>query len=137
MYGWVVLCGVRWGLDAQVFPMVMKGNFSSQVYLGWDERPPMGRVVASKRLRDEGLHTFLGMVGYCTKDSKEKHFELVHRNVIADDMNEGKMKHVEFEKVGLNNHVSLSHSNILQSAHQHALLRMRKHLGATLANTFT
>ena len=53
------------------FQMVMKGNIRSlpmlnkilKVCLGWDECPPMGRVVTSKRLRDEGLHTFLGMVG--------------------------------------------------------------------------
>ena len=52
------------------------------------------------------------------RDNREKHFEFVHHNVIAIDMNKGKMKYTKFGKVGLNNHVSLSHSNILQSAHQ-------------------
>ena len=106
--------------------MMAKGNFGSlpvlykklEVCLGWDESPPMGHVVTSKRLRDEGLHTFLGMVGYYMKDNRIKHFEFVHHNVIAIDMNKGKMKYTKFGKVGLNNHVSLSHSNILQSAHQ-------------------
>lgn len=59
-----------------------------------------------------GLHTFKGMLGYCTKGNMEEHFEFVHHNVYVDDINEGKMEYVKFMKVGLNNCVSLSHSNI-------------------------
>lgn len=29
-----------------------------------------------KMLRDEGLHTFLGMIGYCMKDNGEEHLSL-------------------------------------------------------------
>lgn len=43
--------------------------------------------------------------------SKE-HFEFVHQNVYADDMNEGKLEYVKFGKVTPNNHVSLSHGSI-------------------------
>ena len=32
---------------------------------------------------------FGGMVGYCLRDKGEEHFEFVHRNVSANDMNEG------------------------------------------------
>ena len=35
----------------------------------------MGHVVSCKRLRDEGLHTLLGMVGCCMKDNGKEHFE--------------------------------------------------------------
>lgn len=48
------------------------------------------------------------------KDNGEEHFEFVHRNVSAEDMNDGKMEYTKFGKVGLNNCVILSHSNILQ-----------------------
>ena len=47
------------------------------------------------------------------KDNGEDHFDFVHRNVSAGDMNEGKLECTKFEKVGLNNHVSLSHSQKL------------------------
>jgi hypothetical protein len=70
------------------FQMVMKGNFSSllmlnkniKVYLDWDLNPPMSHVVSCKDLRDESLHKFKGMVGYCMKDNGEEHFEFIHHN---------------------------------------------------------
>ena len=49
---------------------------------------------------------------------EEEHFWFVHPNVSTEDMNEGKLEYAKFGKVGLNNHVSLSPSNILQRAHQ-------------------
>jgi hypothetical protein len=68
------------------------------------------------------------------KDNGEKHFEFVHHNVSMDDMNDGKLEYTKFGKVNLNNCVSLSHSKILQRAHQWAHCCMKKHLGATLPN---
>ena len=61
--------------------------------LGWDVSPLTGYVVSCKKLRDEGLHTFKGMVGYCMKDNGEKHFEFVHHNLSLDDMNEDKLEY--------------------------------------------
>ena len=66
--------------------------------------------------------------------SREKHFEFVHHNVSANDMS-GNMEHTKFGKVGLNNHVSLSHGNVLQRAHQWTHFRIKKHFGVTLART--
>ena len=62
--------------------------------------------------RDEGLHTFLGMVGYCMKDNEEEHLEFVHHNASTKDMDEGKMEYAKLGKVGLNDCVSHSHSDI-------------------------
>ena len=42
---------------------------------------------------------------------------------------------MKFGKVGLKNHVSLSHSNILQKAHQWAQFCMEKYLGVSLLDT--
>lgn len=50
---------------------------------------------------------FLGMVGYCTKDCGADHFEFVHYDVFAKDMNERKMKYANFGKVSFNNRVNL------------------------------
>lgn len=58
------------------------------------------------------------MVGYCMKRSILSLSITI--NVYAEHMNEGEMKHAKFGKVGLNNHVNLSPSNILQRAHQWA-----------------
>ena len=125
------------------FQMMVKENFSSllvlnkkiKVCLGWDVSSPTDHVVPCKKLRDEGLHTFKGMLGYCMKDNGEAHFEFVHHNILADDMSDGKMEYENFGKVGLNNHMSPSHSNILQRAHQWSHFHMKKHLGATLPGT--
>lgn len=125
------------------FQMVVEGNFSSlpvlnrtiKICLGWDLSPPTGRVVSCRKLRDKGLHTFKGMVGYCMEDNGEEQFEFVHHNLTMKDMNDGKLEYVKFRKIGLNNRVCLSHSNILQRAHQWARFRMQKHLGVTLPIT--
>ena len=122
--------------------MVVKGNFSSlhmlnkkiEVVVGWHENPLIGHVVSCKKMRDEGFHNFLDMVGYCMKDNGEDCFEFVHHNVLGDDMNEGNMEYAKIGKVGLKNHVSLSHSNVLQRANQWAILCMKEHLGVSLHN---
>ena len=128
--------------------MGFKGNISSlmlsnkkkkkrqKICLGWDENPPTAHVVSCKRLREESLLTFKDMVGCCVENNGEEHFEFECRNVYADDMNEGKMEYTKFGKVGLNNnHLSFSHSNILQRAHQGGVFCKNKYLGVTLAMT--
>ena len=81
----IALCSVEQGgvlTDKHFQMMVVKGDFSSlpvlnkriEVCLRCDECPLICHVVSCKRLRDEGLRTFSGMVGYCTKDNREEHF---------------------------------------------------------------
>lgn len=80
------------------FQMLWKGNFSSlpvlnqkiKICLGRNECPLTSHALSCKRLRDKGLHTFLGIVGFCLKDNVEEHFEFVHHNVSMDNMNEVK-----------------------------------------------
>lgn len=63
--------------------------------------PPMDHMVYCKWLRNDGLHTFLGMVGYCMKNNGEEHLEFVHLNVLVEDMNDDKMEYAKFGKVDL------------------------------------
>ena len=49
----------------------------------------------------------------------------MHQNASVDDMNEGKINYAKFGKVGLNNHVSFSHHNILHMVHQWANFCMK------------
>ena len=86
-------------------------NKKMKVCLRWHENLATKYVVPRKKLRDEGLHTFLGMVGYCMKEMMMSVLSLCII-VLANDMNEGKTEYANFKKVGLNNCVSLSHSNI-------------------------
>ena len=70
------------------------------------------------------------------KNNREENFESVRHIVLVEDMNDGILEHAKFGKVGLNNCVSLLHSNILQKAHQWAHFRMKNYLGATLPGIF-
>ena len=65
----------------------------------------------------------------------KEHFKFMHHNVLAKDINDGKMEFVKFRKVGLNDRVSPSHSNILQRAHQWAHFHMKKNSSISLAWT--
>ncbi len=41
-----------------------------------------------KRLKGVGMHTYVGMIGYCLKDQGEEHFQFYHKNVNSKHMQE-------------------------------------------------
>ena len=47
-----------------------------KTYLGWNDvkKAPVGHHILTKTLRNTGLHTFIGMLGYYIKDKGEDHF---------------------------------------------------------------
>jgi hypothetical protein len=56
--------------------------------LGWDDV-----IIASPRhhvhyklLKGVGMHTYIGMIGYCLKDQGEEHFQFCDRNVSFEKM---------------------------------------------------
>jgi hypothetical protein len=59
--------------------MAVKGDLSGllvlnntiKVALGWAANPPTCHEASCKKLRDESLHNFLGLVGYCMMDIGE------------------------------------------------------------------
>lgn len=59
----------------------------------------------------------------------------MHHNVLAEDINDGKLEYAKVEKDSTNNCVSLSHNNIFQKAHQWASFRMKKRLGIIVPKT--
>lgn len=109
-----------WCIDPHALSNGYEGEFSClpilhkkmKVCLSWDVSPRTGHVVFCKKLRDEDLHSFKGMIGYCVKGNGEEHYECVHDNVSANDTNDGKMEYVKFGNFGLDNSVSLSHCNV-------------------------
>lgn len=63
-------------------------NKQINICLGWDGSPSTYHDLSGKKLRDEILHTFKGMVGYCMKDNGEEHFKFV--TISTENMNNGK-----------------------------------------------
>jgi len=57
--------------------------------LGWGkpETRPTNAHLSVKVLSQNGLHTFSGLVGYCVKDEREDHFQLVSFNISEADFN--------------------------------------------------
>lgn len=53
-----------------------------------------GIGVQSKRLSGQGIHTWLGMVGYCTKDIKLPHFVCLIHNISKQELESGRMEHI-------------------------------------------
>ncbi|KAL3696184.1 hypothetical protein R1sor_010260 [Riccia sorocarpa] len=56
----------------------------------WLEDGPLGGSICIKSLRDKGLHTIVGIIGYCLKDEKEEHFRMFQKNVTDRQMDEGR-----------------------------------------------
>ena len=67
-----------------------------------------------KKLRDEGLHIFKGMMGYCMKDIGKEHLKFIHHNVSIYEMSEHNLEYANSGKIGSNSCVYLSHSNIFK-----------------------
>ena len=57
-----------------ILVVVPISNKKIRVALGWEHNSLVGHVVSCKKLRYEGLYTFLGMIRYCMKDKEEDPF---------------------------------------------------------------
>jgi len=55
-------------------------------YFQWNkvETTPVGHHILTKTFHNSGLHTFIGMLGYCFKDKGQDHFECVDKNVTPE-----------------------------------------------------
>ncbi|KAL3677619.1 hypothetical protein R1sor_027567 [Riccia sorocarpa] len=62
--------------------------------IDWHEGAPPGASVCVKSLTQKGLHTVLGMIGYCHKDEDEMHFRVFHKNVTDQQIEEGRKHYV-------------------------------------------
>jgi len=105
-----------------------------KTHLGWDKpgAAPMGHHILTKTLRNTGLHTFIGMLGYCIKDQGEDHFDCVHHNVTDEQMKEGVEEYVKYGTPFTKNRVILTHQNVIEKA---ATFYKFKQLGSTLPGT--
>ncbi|KAL3700532.1 hypothetical protein R1sor_018554 [Riccia sorocarpa] len=87
--------------------------------LDWDERwPPCGTICA-KSVKNNGLHTFTGLVGYCLKDEHEIHFRVWSKNVTEIQKEQGRKMHIIYGSSVYKNRVEITPSNILGRALQY------------------
>ena len=66
--------------------------------MGWNNkatRPP-GSKIKITCLKDCELHTYEGMLGYCTKDEGKAHYEVIMHNVTAEELQRGKDLYIAF-----------------------------------------
>ena len=58
-----------------------------KLYLEWDkdEAPPISHVFIQK-LNGIRLHIYVDVLGYCVKDRREDHFEVLHNNISDDEL---------------------------------------------------
>ncbi len=90
----------------------------------------VGHFVHCKSLKQQGLHTYVGMLSYCLKDSCEFHFQFIERNVIVEGKNVEKMEHIKYGVVTLRNRVPLWQTNVIERTYTWAKYKMHKHLGS-------
>ena len=107
-----------------------------KTYLGWNDvkKAPVGHHILTKTLHNTGLHTFIGMLGYCIKDKGEDHFQCVHKNVTPEQM-EGLEEYIKYGTPFAKNRIVLTHTNLIERAATYCRYKMKKQLGSTLPGT--
>ena len=110
--------------------------------LGWDDcKPSPGARVMCKSLSGKKLHTWHGLIGYCMKDSVEKHFECVTLNISDDDISLGFDQYLMHGIGPLKDRTSITPGNIFDRAiifyNQHERGRPRVQLPQVLTHMIT
>ena len=104
-----------------------------KVYLGWDKgEATSSSHILVKRLSGVGLHTYVGMLGYCIKDKGEDYFEVVHNNITDEELTARLKEYVKFGTPFAKNKVILTSKNLLERCLCYLQYRMKSQLGSTL-----
>ena len=86
-----------------------------KLYFGWDkgEASPNSHVLV-KKLSGIRLHTYVGMLGYCVKDRREDHFEVVHDNVSDEELAARLEEYVKLDTSFAKNKIVFTSKNLLE-----------------------
>ncbi|KAL3690724.1 hypothetical protein R1sor_004375 [Riccia sorocarpa] len=87
--------------------------------VGWADEHPVGAGICVKKLMNKGIHTFVGMVGYCLKDRHELHFRVCMRNITDAVQREGMMLYTFYVAADMKNRVELNPNNVMRRALQY------------------
>ncbi|KAL3682485.1 hypothetical protein R1sor_000507 [Riccia sorocarpa] len=99
--------------------------------IGWEDDGPLGGSICIKSLRDKGLHTIVGIIGYCLKDEKEEHFRFFQKNITDKQMEEGKRMHSIYGASAIKNRLQLTPTSILTRALQFWKYRAKSPISTT------
>ncbi|KAL3686764.1 hypothetical protein R1sor_013073 [Riccia sorocarpa] len=94
------------------------------------EQNPKMSIIALERvcvrsLKDKGLHTVIGIIGYCLKDEKEEHFK---KNISLKQMEEGRRMHSMY---CMEPQLQLTPTSVLTRALQYRKYRARSPVSTT------
>ncbi|KAL3701301.1 hypothetical protein R1sor_019323 [Riccia sorocarpa] len=97
--------------------------------IGWNEdNHPAGGSICIKSLKDKGIHTVIGMIGYCLKDEQEEHYRKYTKNISEQEMEDGRQRHFIYGASVYKNRLELTPNNILGRALQYRKYRARNPL---------
>lgn len=101
-------------------------------YLGWDKSPPSGSHILTKNLTGNGLHNYLGMLGYYIKDRGGDHFVMVQKNVNESELEDGLEEYVKFGNPYKDTRIVLTSTNVMLKAGVYVEHKMNKQIGSTI-----
>jgi hypothetical protein len=86
--------------------------------LGWNHKDtrPKGSKIRVTALKDADLHTFEGMLGYCTKDKGMPHYEVIMHNVTDEELRRGAELYIAHGAGKLKNRTELKPANLFRKA---------------------
>lgn len=90
-----------------------------RVMLGWHEGAlKTDGSISAKSLSGKDMHTWVGMIGYCTKDAGRPDYQVFSKGVSTADFIMGRDRYAQFASVN-KNEVLLTPHNILERAHMY------------------
>ncbi|KAL3684031.1 hypothetical protein R1sor_002053 [Riccia sorocarpa] len=93
--------------------------------IGWDDGEPLGASICVKSLKYKGLHTVIGLIGYCLKDEGQGHFRFYSKNASNDQKEEGRRMHAIYGASEYKNRLELNSANVLGRALQFRKYRVK------------
>lgn len=95
----------------------------------------IGGVVMCRALKQKGMHTFHGMLGYVMKDMDEIHYQNISHNVTAEDLSRGFDVYSLFGGDELKHRISLTTSNIFDRAFMYWKFHLKHPIGNDFLGT--
>lgn len=108
----------------------VKGDMAK--VLGWYDKPPAGASMCVKSLCGNGIHNFLGLVGYCLKDEGQPHHRLYLKNLNSEQIEEGRRRHIVHGAVHNKNRLEITPQNLLSCALQYHRFKVQKKMSCSL-----
>ncbi|KAL3677517.1 hypothetical protein R1sor_027465 [Riccia sorocarpa] len=104
--------------------------------VGWKDTASLGNSLCVRSLKEKGLHTTTGLIGYCLKDEREPHFRLYTKNITEKQMEEGRRVHFIYGASEYKNKVQLTPANVLLCALQYRRYRTKSPISVSFRNCF-